>query len=921
MRTTLSVAALISIQAAMTHAGAQTGSDFIQALERTTCTIPFDINAEGKAFHIDWGMDTAWDWDANVYRGIAHIGKENFATGRVSFQPNELVITNEDGSLELTANQKKALSSRIEHIMLTGVTEANINCDHEALNDNNGFSNYVGKPEEWYKLIKASVQYCEAKGLHIISVSPFNEPDYTGWGEGSMEDFLNICKLIKNDPYFNDVRVCGGNTLNCDQALPWYNYLKEYLDEGNTHQLAGSLANYASFFSTVTADGKKATGDELHNVGEAIVGANYGMTTGIWWGFDSRARGQFCKDSNHGVRLGYAEDGSSWTSGAVYRNDSTGEIHAYIGSSERQATNATYNFVSTAKDVYFNGYGPCRQHVVSIPGGTGYQKGQINAEKLLEVEYGEDVPQEYINGTYTIMNYYNRLLLSLPSSSSVSGTAVQCNTRKSLTTATQQQWVVKPQNIDGDCSYWTLSLNNGKNMYLDLLNWNLNSGASIIAYQNSETPGGNEQWFLKYAGDGFWYIINRHSNKALYSTSSSSGTNVLQGECPTSETSATTRKKYMWRFQPLDAMCNLATPKWANDTLMAQRFSASVRLNWNAISDTTVTYNILRAEKSDGEYNTIARSVSGDTYLDNLISQNTEYIYKVVPVAYNGTRGAASQTVEAGAKGNKTMIMQLQFDGTLEDNTINALNASLLGTEQYSSLTSRKKSGTKSFIFNSKNYFMEIPYSAVNLDTMTVACWVYWNGSSNWERVFDFGNGTDQYMFLTPSNGSEMRFVMKNGDSEQILSTGSKLQSGKYKHLAVTICPNAEGKVSVKLYVDGEETASNDSFTIKPSDLSAMMNYIGRSQFNADPYFGGYIDDFRVYNYALSADEVKAITTDLDEMSADLDEDSTGIDDMTEKNESEETARYTVSGVSTKNAKGVNIVRYSDGTTKKIINR
>lgn len=39
--------------------------------------------------------------------------------------------------------------------------------------------------------------------------------------------------------------MCG-NTLNSDQALPWYNYLKDQLDEGNTHQLAGSFDNFAN---------------------------------------------------------------------------------------------------------------------------------------------------------------------------------------------------------------------------------------------------------------------------------------------------------------------------------------------------------------------------------------------------------------------------------------------------------------------------------------------------------------------------------------------------------------------------------------------------------------------------------------------------------------------------------------------------
>jgi hypothetical protein len=41
-----------------------------------------------------------------------------------------------------------------------------------------------------------------------------------------------------------------------------------------------------------------------------------------------------------------------------------------------------------------------------------------------------------------------------------------------------------------------------------------------------------------------------------------------------------------------------------------------------------------------------------------------------------------------------------------------------------------------------------------------------------------------------------------------------------------------------------------------PSDLGfTSCNYIGKSQWN-DPYFDGLIDDFRIYNRALSASEI-----------------------------------------------------------------
>ena len=160
---------------------------------------------------------------------------------------------------------------------LTGPdTKVALNCDHPHVDDY-----YVGNAEHWAQLIDLTAQRFQEAGREVVSVAPFNEPDYTATGQGTIEDFKNIAAELKKNPRFDNIRISGGNTLNTDQALPWYNYLKEYLDEGNTHQLAGTFDNYAAFYETVRANGDYATNDELHNVMEAIVGVEYGLQTGI----------------------------------------------------------------------------------------------------------------------------------------------------------------------------------------------------------------------------------------------------------------------------------------------------------------------------------------------------------------------------------------------------------------------------------------------------------------------------------------------------------------------------------------------------------------------------------------------------------------------------------------------------------------
>jgi len=135
-----------------------------------------------------------------------------------------------------------------------------------------------------------------------------------------------------------------------------------------------------------------------------------------------------------------------------------------------------------------------------------------------------------------------------------------------------------------------------------------------------------------------------------------------------------------------------------------------------------------------------------------------------------------------------------------------------------------------------------------------VACWVYWKGGNAWQRIWDFGNGTNQYMFFAPSTDGGMRFAIKNGGDEQMIRVSNTFTRNRWTHVAVTL--GADGAV---LYINGAEKSRNANISIKPSDFTPVFNYIGRSQFVADPFFKGSVDDFRIYNYVLTADEVKAL--------------------------------------------------------------
>lgn len=790
---------------------------------------------------INWGMDVAWNSADNVTRGHNYIG-DVLNIGRVSFQPSDLV----DENWNLSEQQQKALQSRLNNIAISGVKNIILNCDHEVLTNKQNFpncdqnyKNYHGKPYEWYRVIKATIRYCKAKGFNVITVSPFNEPDYTAWKEGSKDDFKAICKYISEDSELAGIRISAGNTLNCDQAASWYSYMKPYVTEGNTHQLAGSFDNYANFWKTVASDGNHATADELHNVMEAFVGIHYGMNSGVWWGFEGAARGEFCISSAKGKEIGYAENRNTWTAATVYKRED-GRIDAFIGSSERQGKDCNYEIISTDRPVYFDSFGPYYNYFMQIPGGTGYQQNTTNAERLIQVQYGEDVPCEAIGeGEYVIMSAKNSKVIGFPSGKTNVGEAIGLTDYLMTKTGDHQRWALTQVNPrqGTDYSYYIISSATIPSIVWDVRNWGTSVGDKIIGYTGSK--GSNEQWILEYAGENNWYIRSRHSGFYLEMSNNSISQSRFTGQ-----------KEQQWRFMPTGTSRDLIAPK-APTGLAATPQSASILLSWAANSENDIqAYQVLRAPQGTEDWDVIGRMISGTQFLDNMLSCNREYKYKVMAIDKARNRSVASDIVTAKTTGAKALIAHYSFDTNVQDASENKLNAQSSGTINYSTVMGvRDGSHSLQFSATNKNYLL-LPSTVAANDELTIATWVYnLSSTKSWTRIFDFGNGTDQYMFLTPSNGSEMRFVMNNGEGEQILSA-SKLGVGLH-HVAVTI-----GKESVKIYVDGVEEAESKAFTISPSDLHSVINYVGRSQFASDEIFGGYLDDFRVYNYALNAEDV-----------------------------------------------------------------
>jgi hypothetical protein len=117
------------------------------------------------------------------------------------------------------------------------------------------------------------------------------------------------------------------------------------------------------------------------------------------------------------------------------------------------------------------------------------------------------------------------------------------------------------------------------------------------------------------------------------------------------------------------------------------------------------------------------------------------------------------------------------------------------------------------------------------------------------------------YMFLTPTSGDTKmpRFGIDiNGNGQEVgIDSRVTLPVGEWHHVAVVLGPSGG-----TLNIEGLQVGENASIPLRPADLgNTPNNFIGRSQVAADPYLNGSIDEFRVYNRALSPGEVQTLYT------------------------------------------------------------
>ncbi|MDW7691695.1 LamG-like jellyroll fold domain-containing protein [Flammeovirgaceae bacterium SG7u.111] len=280
---------------------------------------------------------------------------------------------------------------------------------------------------------------------------------------------------------------------------------------------------------------------------------------------------------------------------------------------------------------------------------------------------------------------------------------------------------------------------------------------------------------------------------------------------------------------------------------------SKITLDWDLAYD--VVYDIYRAESEEGEFEKIVSGLDALNYVDTDVDNTTTYFYKLV--AYNEAgQSPMSDALQATPVEGRHAYFDFEEDnGTLVKDKWSAYQGHLRNDASWKA--GRMYLTNAIALDNSKESYIELEEGIVStLNDFTISSWVKVNELNRWMRIFDFGSGTSSYMFLTPqassSNGmSTVRYGIKNGGEEYSVSYLDTLPLNTWTHFAVT-----QSEDTVRLYLNGEVVAVNTEIPLTPADLGITpQNYIGKSQW-PDPFLHGVLDDFKIYNYALSETEL-----------------------------------------------------------------
>ena len=224
------------------------------------------------------------------------------------------------------------------------------------------------------------------------------------------------------------------------------------------------------------------------------------------------------------------------------------------------------------------------------------------------------------------------------------------------------------------------------------------------------------------------------------------------------------------------------------------------------------------------------------------------------------------------------------FNGSLEESVVTDSIGGANGAIAFASTTfpftngvpdGSAFSGTGTLNLSGTSGYVQLPSHLVSgFSNLTIEAWITWSGpaTSVWQRIFDFGfndaglnqsgNGTNYLACYTARGGTQLLgfeettvnpFGTVPDPQGLVLSGPTTVPLGDRLYVAVTYDPIAG---SAKLFQNGMLVGSASGTFNRLNRIADFNNWLGRSQWQRDPFFKGSFDEFRIWEGVLTPDEI-----------------------------------------------------------------
>lgn len=286
-----------------------------------------------------------------------------------------------------------------------------------------------------------------------------------------------------------------------------------------------------------------------------------------------------------------------------------------------------------------------------------------------------------------------------------------------------------------------------------------------------------------------------------------------------------------------------------SDFVASTMSTTEIDLSWTDQSTNEINYQLFRAIGSPVNFEPIALLAANSTsFSDSGLEPDTEYFYKLIAL---GQYGQSGNVVSVSS------ILEMPLDNSAIDISGNNVQSTTSGIVVYDQVVKIQGSHAVSFAGNASYISVDNGNQFIHseLTERAVAFWIYTEDNSGLQDVFDEGGATNGYGIRINNGNIELGVQ----DAHNIALISAPLATNQWVHVATNF-----NNGRIELYIDGVLSAENNNVGYSDisahGDAGALGSTNGSNAFDAvNRNFGGWIDDFFIFDTALTQGDVDGL--------------------------------------------------------------